>query len=88
MHPALVKKLIYPIHEKIMGRNTFAYLQELEQQQWFSQEQLDDLRFRKLRESLIHNITRQGFLYTTWQLHQDQPLQNIAVHIPDFFSLY
>ena len=57
MHHALVKKLIYPIHEKIMGRNTFAYLQELEQQQWFSHEQLDDLHFRELRESLIRSIT-------------------------------
>ena len=73
MHPALVKKLIYPIHEKIMGRNTFAYLQELEQQQWFSHEQLDDLRFRKLREYLIRSITNKGFLYTIRQLHQDRP---------------
>lgn len=54
MHPMLVKKLIYPLHEKVFGRKTFAYLDELERQQWLSPAQLAELRFRKLRELLLH----------------------------------
>lgn len=54
MYSVLVKKFIYPMHEKIMGRQTFAYLQDLEKQQRFSPDRLEELRFRKLKELLIH----------------------------------
>ena len=54
MHPMLVKKIIYPLHEKVFGRKTFAYLDELERQQWLSPAQLAELRFRKLdRKSVV-----------------------------------
>ncbi len=54
MIPLLVRKAIYPVHEKVMGRNTFACLQELERLQWLNPAQLEEIRFRKLRELLIH----------------------------------
>lgn len=54
MHPWLVRNIIYPLHEKVFGRRTFVYLKELEAQQWLSPAQLEELRFRKLRELLLH----------------------------------
>lgn len=54
MHPLLVRKIIYPLHEKVFGRKTFAYLDELEKQQWMRPAELEELRFRKLRELLLH----------------------------------
>ena len=54
MKPALVKKLIYPLHEKIIGRETFKSLDMLDRLQWLSPDELEELRFSKLRELLVH----------------------------------
>ena len=54
MNSTLVKKIIYPLHEKVFGRKTFEYLDELEKQQWLSHEELEEIRFRKLRGLLQH----------------------------------
>ena len=54
MHPVLVRKLIYPLHEKLCGRQTFARLAELEEQQWFDTGRLAEIRFGKLRDLLRH----------------------------------
>ena len=61
MHPLLVRKIINPLHEKVFGRKTFAYLDELEEQQWWSRAQLEELRFRKVRELLLHAQTHIPF---------------------------
>lgn len=54
MIPLLVRKIIYPLHETVFGRKTFHYLKELEDQQWLSPSEIEELRFRKLRDLLIH----------------------------------
>lgn len=54
MYPKIVKHLIFPLHEKMIGRKTFEYLEELERLQWASQKELEELRFEKLRGLLIH----------------------------------
>jgi phenylacetate-CoA ligase len=54
MHQKLVKHLIFPLHEKIVGRKTFKYLKELEKLQWSSPSELDELQFEKLKALLIH----------------------------------
>lgn len=54
MNPTLVGKVIYPLHEKLLGRTTFAALRQLEEQQWWSAERLTELRLHKLRDLLIH----------------------------------
>ena len=54
MHPKLVKYFLFPLHEKIMGRKTYRYLDELENLQWVSRQELEELRFRKLKDLLIH----------------------------------
>lgn len=54
MHQKLIKHLIFPFHEKIIGRKTFAYLEELERLQWASPSELRELQFQKLKALLTH----------------------------------
>jgi phenylacetate-CoA ligase len=46
--PVLSRRLIYPLHERILKRPTFAYLAELEQSQWLSREMMEQLQEKKL----------------------------------------
>jgi phenylacetate-CoA ligase len=71
MQSTLVRNVIYPLHEKFMGRDTFANLAGLEHLQLTTAAELADLRLRKLRELLLHakanipfyaeRFTRAGF---------------------------
>ena len=54
MYQPLAKHIIFRLHEKVMGRKTYACLKELEKSQWLSSQDLEDLKFKKLRELLIH----------------------------------
>lgn len=54
MHPMVVKQLVYPLHEKLFGRKTYRYLSELEAQQWWPVSDLAALKFKKLKDLLIH----------------------------------
>jgi phenylacetate-CoA ligase len=55
MLPAIVRKFVYPVHEKIMNRKTFSYLKELERMQNLSVGELENIRFKKLKMLLIHS---------------------------------
>ena len=46
--PALVRNLIYPLHERMLHRPTFSYLSELEKSQWLTPEALGRLQREKL----------------------------------------
>jgi phenylacetate-CoA ligase len=48
-----VSKFIYPLHEKLMQRPTFAYLKQLEQSQWLTRQEIEQLQLRKLKQLLI-----------------------------------
>jgi phenylacetate-CoA ligase len=52
MHPFVVRKLIFPLHERLKGKSTYARLAEIEQSQWMAQEALLDLQFRRLKQHL------------------------------------
>jgi len=54
MNPALVRRAIYPLHELLRGRRTFANLAELERMQWWSPAALRMLQTDKLRRLLTH----------------------------------
>ncbi|MEA3642874.1 MAG: phenylacetate--CoA ligase family protein [Lamprobacter sp.] len=58
MLPALVKNVLFPAHERIIGRPTFAYLKELERSQWWSRAEIEALQGRKLaallRDAVSH----------------------------------
>ncbi len=54
MHPLLVKHLILPVHERLLGRGTLRYLRQLEESQWWSYRHLQGLQEAKLRLLLTH----------------------------------
>ncbi len=52
MHPLLVKRLFFPLHERWFGRPTLSRLRELERTQWLDPERLRALQLRRLRAFL------------------------------------
>jgi phenylacetate-coenzyme A ligase PaaK-like adenylate-forming protein len=48
MHPLLVRHVLYPLHERVMGKRTFWWLRELERTQWLSPAELRQYQFRRL----------------------------------------
>jgi len=52
MIPYLTKNIIYPLHERLMQRPTFGYLDELESSQWFSRDEVEQLQMHKLQALL------------------------------------
>ena len=48
-----VNKFIYPLHEKLMQRPTFDYLKQLEQSQWLTRQETEQLQLQKLKQLLI-----------------------------------
>lgn len=54
MHPALVKHVFFPLHERLLGRRTFEFLRRLEREQWASRQELDRMRLEKLQALLVH----------------------------------
>jgi len=54
MYSKLVKHLIFPLHEKILGRDTYKFLESLEKEQYLPEAKIAELKFFKLKELLIH----------------------------------
>ena len=52
MHPALSRRVVYPLHERLMQRPTFTYLESLERSQWLTRAELERLQMQKLRTLL------------------------------------
>lgn len=55
MNKSLVKHVIFPLHEKLIGRKTYQYLDELEKTQWLDPEEIKNLQLNKLKELLTHS---------------------------------
>lgn len=52
MHPWIVRNLFFPVHERLLGKQTRRYYRDLLQTQWWPPEKLRELQLRKLREQL------------------------------------
>jgi len=52
MLPFLARKLVYPLHERLMHRPTFDYLASLEQSQWQPRAEVEQLQMAKLTQLL------------------------------------
>jgi len=50
MHPLIVTKVLYPLHERLRGHCTLGRLEALERTQWLTPSELSDLQMRRLRE--------------------------------------
>src|SRR5271165_3084303 len=51
-HPWLSRRVVYPLHETLLRRPTFAYLESLEQSQWLSRAAIECLQMQKLTSLL------------------------------------
>lgn len=58
-HPAFSRRVVYPLHEQLMKRPTFSYLESLERSQWLPRAELERLQSEKLgallRTALEHS---------------------------------
>ena len=55
MNKNLVKHVIFPLHEKLIGRKTYQYLDELEKTQWLDPEEVKSIQLNKLKDLLMHS---------------------------------
>lgn len=53
-YTAVSSSLLFPIHERLKGHASVAWRKRLEETQWWSPDQLEELRIRRLREFLFH----------------------------------
>ena len=53
MSPRLVRNLVYPLHEWLVGRPTFRVFREMERSQWWPLERIVELQNAKLRGLLL-----------------------------------
>ena len=60
-HPSFARRVVYPLHERLMKRPTFAYLESLERSQWLPREELERLQAEKLTALL-----RVAALHSPW----------------------
>src|SRR5208283_973490 len=51
-HPWLSRRVVYPLHERLLQRPTFDYLKSLEQSQWLSRAAIEGLQMQKLASLL------------------------------------
>lgn len=56
-YSTLVKRLLFPLHERLKGKPTFAWLRRLEATQWLPPEQLRELQWRRLGELMTFAYT-------------------------------
>ncbi|GAB4450793.1 MAG: phenylacetate--CoA ligase family protein [Rhodocyclaceae bacterium] len=52
LRSALARRVVYPLQERVLGRPTFSYLEELEASQWLAREALERLQYEKLAKLL------------------------------------
>ena len=83
MVPWLARHLIVPLHERLVGRRTFAFLHELMITQSLAPDELRALQRSKLRDLLMHAASNTRF-YRQWfreagvDVQTDDPLDVLA----------
>ena len=59
--PVLARRVIYPLHERLLKRPTFSYLAELERSQWLSRSGM-----RRLQEKKLANLLKAACVHCPW----------------------
>ncbi|MCK5481683.1 MAG: phenylacetate--CoA ligase family protein [Gammaproteobacteria bacterium] len=59
--PVLARRLIYPLHERLLKRPTFSYLAELERSQWLPRSGVQRLQERKLA-----GLLKSAYVHCPW----------------------
>lgn len=80
MHPTLVNRVVFPLHERLKGKRTHAWLRELERSQWLPPERLCELQFLRLR-GLLEFAYREVPYYT--RLLDDHEVQPWRITSPE-----
>lgn len=52
MHPFIAGRVLFPIQERLKGKSTYAFLNELERSQWFPAGRIEELQFGRLKQHL------------------------------------
>src|SRR5262245_14877389 len=52
MHPFFARRIIFPVQERIKGKNTHALLRDLEKSQWLSADRIQEIQFDRLKRHL------------------------------------
>ncbi|MGH7278344.1 MAG: phenylacetate--CoA ligase family protein [Candidatus Rokuibacteriota bacterium] len=73
MHPLLVNKLFFPVHERLKGKRTFEWLRTLEASQWLAPERLIARQLARLREHLELAYTHVPYYRRLFDEHGIQP---------------
>lgn len=71
---ALIKNILFPVHELVKGHKTISCLSQLEQSQWYNQEQLHKLQSDKLKDLLTYaymNVQYYRMLFDSKKIHPD-----------------
>ncbi len=73
MHPLLVKRLIFPLHERLKGKRTYVRLRELERTQWLTPNALRELQFQRLKGHLEYAYREVPYYTRLLGEHELQP---------------
>ena len=52
MHPILARRIIFPLQERIKGKNSYAILRDLQKSQWLSANRIQEIQFDRLKRHL------------------------------------
>ncbi len=75
MYDILVRRFLYPLHERLLGRPTFRVLRDLERSQWLQPRQLRELQASKLTR-LFRHVARTSKDYAQYfESHPMDPLR-------------
>jgi len=80
MLPVISRRLVHPLHERLLRRPTLRYARELEDSQWLAPDDLRRLQQEKLRALLVHaqaqtRFYRERLGRAAVDIHGDDPSQ-------------
>jgi len=73
MHPLLVRKIFFPLHERLLGKPTLAWRSKLEHTQWMDPARLEEYRFQRLRRLLEHAYAHVPYYHRVFDQHEISP---------------
>jgi len=71
MHPLMVERIVFPLHQTKNRQRVLHYLRDLEETQWYSRAELQQLQWEKLKRLLKHcyeNVPYYRELFTRFSL--------------------
>jgi phenylacetate-CoA ligase len=79
MFPSISKRILYPLHEYLMHRPTFSYLNDLDKSQWYSRAEIEQLQMQKLKALLKVAVN-----HSPWHAHRilDSGLDVMSADVP------